>query len=212
MLVTMQCLVSPTEFNFLPDIVSSGICNSMALQHTGKKGSALKNATGVKMKQVNTGSQLLEAKAVWNGGRRARISILLTCLPPSLITMQALSVSVESLYYFQVSPIVSHCDKVQDDLTQWWITPDIEFSLGCQRISVGCVTWKCHKTQIVLCFRTKPEFGTNSTDSGHKQGSLEGWLGFLLFRRSLCFSGVKEITRFIKMSCMQNVRMCCLGF
>lgn len=70
------------------------------------------------MKQVNTGAQLLEAKAVQNGGRGARISILLTRPPPSLITMQALSVSVESLYYFQVSPIVSHCDKVQDDLTQ----------------------------------------------------------------------------------------------
>lgn len=47
-----------------------------------------------------------------------KISILLTCSPPALITMQALSASTESLYYFQVSPIVSHCDKVQDNLTQ----------------------------------------------------------------------------------------------
>lgn len=47
-----------------------------------------------------------------------KISILLTCSPPALITMQALSASIESLYYFQVSPIVSHCDKVQDNLTQ----------------------------------------------------------------------------------------------
>lgn len=112
-----------------------------------------------------------------------KISILLTCSPPALITMQALSASIESLYYFQVSPIVSHCDKVQDNLTQWWITPDIEFSHGCQMISVGCVTWKCHKTKPLLHFRAKTEFGINSTDSGHKHGSLEGWLSFALCRK-----------------------------
>lgn len=51
-------------------------------------------------------------------GVGAEISMQLTRSPPSLITMQALSASGESLYYFQVSPIVSHCDKEQDDLTQ----------------------------------------------------------------------------------------------
>lgn len=106
-------------------------------------------------------------------GAGAEISMLLTRSPPSLITRQALSASGESLYYFQVSPIVSHCDKEQDDLTQWWITPDIEFSRGCQAISVGCITWKCHKIQT----RTKEEFGINSADSGYKQGSWRAGLG-----------------------------------
>lgn len=132
-------------------------------------------------------------------GAGARISMLLTRSPPSLITMQALSASGESLYYFQVSPIVSHCDKAQDDLTQWWITPDIEFSRGCQAISVGCITWKCHRIQTQ---EQKQSLGSTPLTRDMNRG-VGGLTRGLLIHTSLCSSGVNETAGLIKTSSMQ---------
>lgn len=165
-----------------------------------KKGSAFTNATGVKMKQASKHwHPAVGTNSTTEQGAGARISMLLTRSPPSLITMQALSASGESLYYFQVSPIVSHCDKAQDDLTQWWITPDIEFSRGCQAISVGCITWKCHRIQTQ---EQKQSLGSTPLTRDMNRG-VGGLTRGLLIHTSLCSSGVNETAGLIKTSSMQ---------
>lgn len=186
MLLGKQCLPLLAELTLRHDIASFCICHKR-LFHTLEK-----TVLRLKMPQERRLRKQAQTPSCWKQkqyemGVGDRINILLTHSPPALITMQALSASVESLYYFQVSPIVSHCDKVQDNLTQWWITPDIEFSHGCQMISVGCVTWNATRLKPCCTSEHKKEFGINSTDSGHKHGSLEGCLRFLLPRKSLHF-------------------------
>lgn len=57
MFLPKQCLAVLAEFTFSHYITSFWICNNMALQHAGKKGSALKNATEWRLrKQVQTPS------------------------------------------------------------------------------------------------------------------------------------------------------------
>lgn len=97
-------------FTLLRDISSFAFVITCLFITPGKK--------GVKMKKRRAERPAVESKSSMKLGVEDRISILLTVLQPALITMQALSASVESLHYFQVSPIVSHCDKVQDNLTQ----------------------------------------------------------------------------------------------
>jgi len=62
------------EFTTLCDIAAFCIRNNVALQHTGKKGSAFKNATGVKIKKASADAQLLKAKAVRNWGWGAELA------------------------------------------------------------------------------------------------------------------------------------------
>lgn len=144
-----------------------------------------------------------------NLGGKLRFSSQVSKLS-SLITLQTLSVNRESLYYFQVSPTVSHCDKVPASLTQWWITPDIEFSDGCRESLVDC----------------SPEMPqTNTGCSAHEQSWDLGKIKQMHFREKRCVINncclyfycvfmlqlikmpIKQILTFQILSCLYSAEM-----